>query len=133
MALGPLEVVDDALQSLVESPLDIRERVRERLSGPSFAFGEGRTPLLSEATLLRGELGDRVGPLAGERAADLLRVRRRLLVDGRATCARASATSASVAVARLRARRSASQRPIASGERGDEAGDENPDEHAGTL
>ena len=94
---------------------------------------ERRAPLLSEAALLRGELGDRVGALTGKGAADLLRVRRRLLLDGAAD---ADPGFCDEPIGRAGAPPRAPERePQADRERerDSEAGGQDPDEHAGTL
>ena len=113
VALGALEVVGDPLQPLVEPPLDVGERVRERLARAPLALGERRAPLLAEPPLLRRELRDRVGALAGERAPDLLGVRGRLLGDGRVDLGPGVGDERVGRGRRSRARRRASQRTTA--------------------
>ena len=81
MALGPVEVVRDAAQALLEPALGASELIRERLPGAALPLREGDAPLLREATLLGGEHRCGLGALAREHAPDLLDVGCRLLGD----------------------------------------------------
>ena len=133
VALGAVEVVGDALQALVEPPLGRREHVRERFAGAALALRERRQPLGREPPLLGRELRHRVGALAGERAPDLLRVRRRLLVR-RGVHGGPGCGDERVGVGGALAR-APERQPEDDGDDdgGGEAGGEDPDGHAGTL
>ena len=133
VALGTVEIVGDALQPLVEPSLDVGERVREPFAHAPLALGHDRAALLAEPPLLGRELRHRVGSLAGERAANLLDVRRGLLPDGRLDLG-AGVGDDRVGLGRPLAR---APEDDPEGDRGDDrdgqAGGEDPDDHDGNA